>query len=154
MAPDSTRADVVLGDELVRVFKLLQTARLRAPRVHPGVDPLAYPLLFTLRRGPRRVSDLAVAVHSDVSTVSRQVRSLVDLDLVRRGPDPDDRRAQALTLTAGGEALVIRIREERDAWLTDLLHGWSPTDTRAFARLLARFATDLETSFGTTRSPR
>ncbi|MGL5929660.1 MAG: hypothetical protein ACRCY8_12060, partial [Dermatophilaceae bacterium] len=64
MAPTPAPAEVVLSDELIRVFKLLQTARLRTPRAHTGVDPLAYPLLFTLQRGPRRVSDLAEAVHS------------------------------------------------------------------------------------------
>src|SRR4051794_35740785 len=40
-----------------------------------------------------RVSALAEVLHSDVSTVSRQVSTLVDLGFVRRGPDPDDGRA-------------------------------------------------------------
>ncbi|MGL5929681.1 MAG: MarR family transcriptional regulator, partial [Dermatophilaceae bacterium] len=71
--------------------------------------------------------------------------------LVARGPDADDRRAQALTLTADGEALVIRIREERDAWLAQVLHRWRPAETRTLASLLARFATDLEASLATPR---
>ncbi len=34
----------VLGDELVRVTKLLHVAKAQAPRKHPQVDPMAYPL--------------------------------------------------------------------------------------------------------------
>jgi DNA-binding MarR family transcriptional regulator len=134
------------GDELLRVTKLLQVARMRAPRAHPQVDPMAYPLLFHLARRPLRVSALAELVHSDVSTVSRQVSTLVDLGLVSRGPDPDDGRAQALSVTPQGTELLTAIRRGRDQWLARLLTDWSADDLRDFTAHLARFAHDLETS--------
>ena len=142
-APSATLA---LGDNLIRVVKLLHTIRQQAPRQHPQVDPMAYPLLFNLRAQPLRVSALADAVHSDVSTVSRQVSTLVDLGFVRRGPDPDDRRAQALSLTDDGKALLVAIREDRDRWLRGLLTDWPPEDVDAFATHLRHFASDLEAS--------
>jgi DNA-binding MarR family transcriptional regulator len=141
--PGSTLA---LGDHLIRVVKLLHAVRQHAPRQHPQVDPMAYPLLFNLRAQPLRVSALAEAVHSDVSTVSRQVSTLVDLGFVRRGPDPDDRRAQALSLTDEGEALLVAIREDRDRWLSGLLADWPREDVDSFTRHLRQFAADLETS--------
>ena len=137
---------LALGDHLIRVVKLLHTIRQQAPRRHPQVDPMAYPLLFNLRAQPMRVSALAEAVHSDVSTVSRQVSTLVDLGFVRRGPDPDDRRAQALSLTDEGEALLVAIREDRDRWLSGLLADWPREDVDSFARYLQQFAADLDTS--------
>lgn len=133
-----------LGDELVRVSRLLHVAKAQAPRKHPQVDPMAYPLLFNLKREPMRVSALADAVHVDVSTVSRQVSTLVELGLVERGPDPDDRRAQALSVTEEGSALLVAIREGRDRWLQDLLSDWSDDDVRTFSDQLARFASVLE----------
>jgi DNA-binding MarR family transcriptional regulator len=133
-----------LGDELVRVTKLLHVAKSQAPRRHPQVDPMAYPLLFNLKRCPMRVSALAEAVHVDVSTVSRQVSTLVDLGLVERGPDPDDRRAQALSVTDEGNDLLLAIREGRERWLASLLSDWSDDDVRRFTDNLARFASDLE----------
>ena len=133
-----------LGDELVRVTKLLHVAKAQAPRRHPQVDPMAYSLLFNLKREPMRVSALADAVHVDVSTVSRQVSTLVDLGLVERGPDPDDRRAQALSVTEEGEALLVAIRDARDRWLRELLADWADDDVRRFSDHLARFASDLE----------
>jgi DNA-binding MarR family transcriptional regulator len=136
----------VLGDDLLRVVKLLHHTRQQAPRQHPQVDPMAYPLLFNLQAGPLRVSALAEAIHSDVSTVSRQVSTLVDLGFVTRGPDPVDGRAQALTLTDEGTTLLHGIRNARDRWLSSLLADWSDEDVAVFSEHLRHFASDLETS--------
>lgn len=135
-----------LGDDLIRVVKLLHTVRQHAPRQHPQVDPMAYPLLFNLKVRPMRVSALAEALHSDVSTVSRQVSTLVDLGFVDRGPDPDDGRAQALSLTDEGTALLTAIREDRDRWLQGLLSDWPDADIASFSAHLRHFASDLEAS--------
>ncbi len=153
VAPTPTLA---LGDQLIRVVKLLHIVRQHSPRQHPQVDPMAYPLLFNLKVGPLRVSALAEAIHSDVSTVSRQVSTLVDLGFVRRGPDPVDGRAQALSLTDEGEALLGAIREDRDRWLQGLLTDWSDDDIAAFGQHLQHFASDLEASLPTipTRNDR
>ena len=80
-----------LSHELVRLMKLFQSLRQHAPRLHPGVDTASYPILFNLADGPRRVSDLAGCVHSDVSTVSRQVTGLVTHGLRREGARPPGR---------------------------------------------------------------
>ncbi len=139
-----------LGDDLIRVVKLLHHVRQQAPRRHPQVDPMAYPLLFNLKVHPMRVSALAEVLHSDISTVSRQVSTLVDLGFVVRGPDPDDGRAQALSLTDEGTALLGAIREDRDRWLKGLLANWSDDDVTAFSVHLRHFASDLEASLPST----
>ncbi|GGL36543.1 MarR family transcriptional regulator [Phycicoccus endophyticus] len=142
-----------LGDELVRVVKLIHAARARAPRHHPLVDPMAYPLLSKLAPGPMRVSALAELVHSDVSTVSRQVSTLVDLGFVSRQPDPDDGRAHVLAVTDDGDQLMCTIREGRDQWLRTLLADWTDDEVRSLTTHLARLAADLET-FLTDPTPR
>ncbi len=139
----SSTPTAVLGDELIRVVKLLHAARHRAPRRHPLDDPAAHPLLFALVRAPLRVSELADAVHADISTVSRHVSTLVDAGLVSREADPADGRAQALTITAEGTAFLTAIRQDRDRWLQDLLADWSETDIRVLTSHLARLAADL-----------
>ena len=65
-----------LGDQLIRTVKLIQAARTRGSTLVEGLDQSAYPILFTLGLEPRRMSDLADAIHSDISTVSRQVAGL------------------------------------------------------------------------------
>lgn len=145
----ATRAAIptaALGDDLIRVVKLLHVVRQHAPRQHPQVDPMAYPLLFNLRVRPMRVSALAEVLHSDVSTVSRQVSTLVDLGFVTRGADPDDGRAQALTLTDEGDRLLTAIRDNRDTWMRGLLADWDDDDVATFSTHLRHFASNLEAS--------
>jgi DNA-binding MarR family transcriptional regulator len=77
-----------LSMELVRVMKLFGSMGTHAPKVHPGVEPASYPILFSLTAGPQRVSLLAEHVYSDVSTVSRQVTTLVSHGLLEKVTDP------------------------------------------------------------------
>ena len=142
-----------LGDELVRVLKLMQAARLRWPGPAPGVDGSAYPILFTLAREPRRVSDLAETIHSDVSTVSRQVANLSRSGFVDRTPDPDDGRAQLLSLTESGRDVVAEARRHRDAWLARLVADWSEDEVDRLAGLLGRFADSLQHTLSIPKDP-
>ena len=131
---------------LVRLIKLMKSMRQHAPRVHPAVDSTAYPILFTLADEPHRVSALAELVHSDVSTVSRQVSALVTHGLLDKVSDPADGRAQVVQLSPEGEALVERIRADRNEWFRTLLDDWTPDDARTFATHLERFGDALESS--------
>src|SRR5262245_11500612 len=68
-----------------------------------GFDRSAFILLKNLiHMGPSRSSALAAAVHSDPSTVSRQVAALVRDGLVERRADQDDGRASLLAATPAG----------------------------------------------------
>jgi DNA-binding MarR family transcriptional regulator len=125
-------------------MKLMGAVKQRAPRVDPKVDPIGYPLMFNLRDEPRRVSEIAERVYLDVSTVSRHVSNLVALGLVTKVPDPDDKRAQVLTLTEDGQRMLVDLRERRNAWLDEVTSDWSERDLATFHRLLTRFADDVE----------
>jgi DNA-binding MarR family transcriptional regulator len=135
-----------LSVTVVRVMKLMQGMRQHAPRYHPGLDAGAYPVLFNLAAGPKRVSELADCVHSDVSTVSRQTSTLVGLGIARKVTDPADGRAQVITITDEGEALVARIKAERSRWFQGMLADWSPEDIASFTAYLDRFGDALEAS--------
>lgn len=142
--PRLGRDAVSLGDHLIRVVKLLNAHRHQVPRQHPGVDPAAYPLLFTLAVGSMRMSELAAHIHSDISTVSRQVAHFVALGLMTRDPDPTDGRAQQLHLTDEALALLVSVQASRERWVDHVLADWTQDDRAAFAAHLARFASSLE----------
>lgn len=131
---------------MVRVIKLIKGMRQHAPSLHPGVDASAYPVLFTIASGPKRVSELADCIHSDVSTVSRQASNLVSLGVATKVTDPDDGRVQLITLTAEGEALVETIKAERSRWFQSLLTDWTSEEVAEFTAYLERFGEALETS--------
>jgi len=133
-----------LSTELVRVMKLIQSLRQHAPKLHPGVEPASYPILFNLAQEPRRVSLLAGCVHSDVSTVSRQVTMLASHGLLHKVADPLDGRAFMVSLSAEGEDLVERLKAGRGEWFRQMLHDWEPAEADAFNDQLDRFAASFE----------
>jgi DNA-binding MarR family transcriptional regulator len=138
-----------LNIELVRVMKLFASMRQHAPKVHPGVEPASYPILFNLVAGPQRVSLLAEHVYSDISTVSRQVTTLVSHGLLEKVTDPHDGRACMVSLSTEGADLVERLKASRGEWFRHLLQDWEPADAEAFGEYLERFATSVEVSKAT-----
>ena len=135
-----------LNAELVRVIKLFHSMRQHAPKLHPGVEPASYPILFNLIDEPKRVSLLAECVLSDVSMVSRQVTTLVSHGLLDKVADPQDGRACMVSLSGEGTELVERLRTGRAEWFRETLKDWEPAEAEAFGDFLERFAASVEVS--------
>ncbi len=141
---DETEID--LGDALLRFREALdRTAAQRAARHPDELDRAAYALLVRLHdQGPGRATDLAAAVGTEPSTVSRQVTQLVDRGLVTRTADPSDGRASLLQLTDRGAHYAELARRRRREVVARVVAGWPPPDRDRLARLLDRFVDDLE----------
>lgn len=135
--------DVFLG--LLRVQKLLVAAKHSAPRLEDGVDVTAYPALFVVAgAGTVRVSELAATLHNDVSTVSRQVSSLVSSGLLEKSADPNDGRASVVSMTDHGRAAVGRIQASRATWFQGLLTDWDGPATAEFVTRLRELGDALD----------
>lgn len=124
-------AELELADRLAvaltHTLKTLTAVRRQVrDENHPEDTALPLPVLFTLAEGPMRIGALADAVWSDVSTISRQVADLVDRGYVEKVTDPQDRRAQRVTLTEAGRELVARVRRTRADHVASLLADWEP----------------------------
>ncbi|ACU74926.1 transcriptional regulator, MarR family [Catenulispora acidiphila DSM 44928] len=105
-----------------------------------GLDENAYPVLSGLARtGPRNAADLAAVVGLDRSGVSRHASRLEAAGLVRREPDPADRRSVLLVLTDAGAAAVEQMRGRFVERVSASLAAWPPGEAEAFARGLRRF---------------
>lgn len=146
-------ADTV-GIELIRLVRLIDRKQAAHRAEHPdAVERPTYLLLVHLiKDGPQRAATLAESVHSDPSTVSRQVAQLVRLGLVERTADPEDGRATLLAATAEGHRVFQENRRTRTERIAAILAGWEPADRRRFAELLGRFTTDFENHSGPGRA--
>ncbi|MCQ4084771.1 MarR family transcriptional regulator [Streptomyces sp. RB6PN25] len=130
-----------LGIEIVRFSRLMAAWKHRAKNEPGAAERILLARLVT--DGARRATDLAAEAFLDLSTVSRQVRSLVERGLVERRPDPEDRRGYLLTATDAGHETYMEFRRQRDAELGALLASWSPEDRYQLIRLMTRLNDDL-----------
>jgi DNA-binding MarR family transcriptional regulator len=145
-----------IGSQLVRLVRLIERVQAQYQAEHSdAVDRATYLLLVHLvKDGPRRAGALAEAVHSDPSTVSRQVAHLVQLGLVERVADPADGRATLLVATDEGRRVFDENRQLRNRSLAAMMSDWSDADRLAFARLLTRFTDGFECHKARTGPPR
>lgn len=106
----------------------------RARMVHPDLHPLSFMVLnHVVETGPLRAGELSDAFHMDKAGVSRQVQQLVELGLVERRPDPDDRRASLLAGTGDAVRRIAAMQRERSARFDARLGDWSDAEVAGFA---------------------
>ncbi|GAA4865666.1 MarR family winged helix-turn-helix transcriptional regulator [Saccharopolyspora cebuensis] len=110
-----------------------------AAHVHPDLDAASYSLLLVIAdAGSLRGMDVAERTGLDKSTVSRQIATLVDLDLLERVPDPDDGRARRIQLSAHGRRRFAELRAIRRNHLFGEFDNWPTADLADLARLLGK----------------
>ncbi len=140
-AATALEAAAGLGDEMLRFIRLVAAWKHSAKQDARAADRVL--LARLVMDGDRRATDLAADVFLDLSTVSRQVRSLVERGLAERRPDPDDRRGSLLSATDAGRAAFQEYRNMRDTQLAALLEPWPGEDRYQLIRLMARLNDDL-----------
>lgn len=130
--------------DLGAAFAWLARAMIKAEepilRAH-GVEMWDYVVLATLQDGPAPTqSELAAATGRDKTRLIPILDRLEARGLLRRTPDPADRRNRVVALTAAGRELVAAcragIREMEAEFLADL----DPGERRMFIEALDRLA--------------
>ena len=105
------------------------------------LTPTQAQMLCLLRTEPRGMAELCRVLGVERSSLTGLVDRAERSGLVERRPDPGDRRAVRVALTAGGNAAVRRFHDELSARLCDLLVGLSDTERARFQRTVARVVT-------------
>lgn len=145
-----TDAELVVADELgaqlVRFIRAIHRAKSLVAKHGPdGIERAAYAVLFCLvHDGPQRTSKLAEMLHAEISTISRQSRTLVQHGLIERRADPLDGRACLLAPTEEGLRVFEENRKQRSRWLAEVQADWPDEDRQTLNTLLDRLNTGLE----------
>jgi DNA-binding MarR family transcriptional regulator len=109
-----------------------------------SIDRAGYWLLVRISgQAPIRMSELADSVELDLSTVSRQIRNLVESGLVGKIPDPVDGRASLLSLSERGWAVLESVSEARRRVLAEVLDDWTKAERNALASGMLRLEVGL-----------
>jgi len=129
---------VILMNRPQRDSALLQEAGV-------SLDRALFPLLVVVeRKGPIGVVELGDSVGRDYTTVSRQIAKLDGLGLITRRPSKADRRVREAVITAQGKKVTSAIDSARERLAALLFANWSKRDLQDLARLMRRFADDLQ----------
>jgi DNA-binding MarR family transcriptional regulator len=147
----SATLDLIQRELAVLIRRALRGTVLQTEGHEHKLDLAAYALLIRLADdGPQRSGDLARAFGVDKSTMSRQVSALQRAGLVTRTEDAADRRAYQVTISPAGRHSLDSTRATRRRLYRELLSHWTEADRQDFARLLARYNTDMSTLSPTT----
>jgi DNA-binding MarR family transcriptional regulator len=71
------------------------------------------------------VQQVAETLGTDITTFSRQVQSLIKMNLVKKTPDPDDRRVYILSLTTEGKYVATTIDHQMNSYLNEVFSHMS-----------------------------
>jgi DNA-binding MarR family transcriptional regulator len=110
-----------------------------------SLDRALFPLLIAVeRKGPIGVVEMAELVGRDYTTVSRQITKLDSLGLINRRQSKVDNRVREATISAKGKETTRAIDTARERLAAILFAKWSKRDLQDLARLMRRFADDLQ----------
>lgn len=154
-SPDELATADRIGSELIRLVRLIERKSAQYQADNPdALERATFHLLVHLvKDGPRRAGTLAEAVHSDPSTISRQIAHLVGLGYVERAADPEDGRATLLVATVEGRRVFEENRRRRNEHIAQMVEDWSESDRQTLCALLHRFSTDFENVMTHTAEP-
>lgn len=146
-ADDDTIA--ALESALHSLARRLRQALLKdylARQAGHDLDQAGLAVLYVLQaeKASPRITDVAARLGIDPPAVTRKAQQLERLDLVSRTRDADDARAFRLRLTPEGERRLSSFQLARHQWLTSVLTGWTPGECQELARLMGRFADDID----------
>jgi DNA-binding MarR family transcriptional regulator len=93
-------------------------------------------LYLVFAAGELRMSELAARLHVTSSTATGQVDRLVELDLLERHADPNDRRQVVVTATPRAMANIDQMRELNARRMRDLLGRIEPSELATIERAI------------------
>ncbi|MEI2712084.1 MAG: MarR family transcriptional regulator [Nocardioides sp.] len=129
----------------VLVRRLRRVLGERARAVDPALSAGHYMMLSYVERcGPLRAAAVADALEADKAAVSRKLHQLIELGLVVRTPDPEDGRAQLVSVTEGARTKLRAVASARSALLRQRLGGMSDQDLAVLVTSLGFYNRALE----------
>ena len=134
MTADPGRRD--LAAMIVPLGRTLTAAEQPVLRAH-GISMWGYVVLNALGREPLRTqAALAQAIGADKTRIIAVLDALQEQGLIAREPDPADRRARLLSLTAEGRRLRATVQTAIQDREEHLLARLPAADRRGFLRAL------------------
>jgi DNA-binding MarR family transcriptional regulator len=139
--PDLDPSPIGIVGRVSRLARALE-ARLEPVYKEHGLEPGWHDILATLRRsGPDyklRPTDLTNASMLTSSGTTKRLDKLENAGLIRREPDPNDRRGTLIALTGEGRSLIDALTPAHLANEASLISALDPAEQEQLAGLLRK----------------
>ncbi|MEK3758322.1 MarR family winged helix-turn-helix transcriptional regulator [Paenibacillus sp. FSL P4-0338] len=97
-------------------------------------------LLYEIDRSHNpSMQQVAETLGTDITTFSRQVQSLVKMNLVKKTPNPTDRRILTLSLTTEGKMVATTIDHQMNEYLNEAFSHMSEFEVETLLRSIKLF---------------
>jgi DNA-binding MarR family transcriptional regulator len=142
-------------EDLARsIYRLTTVQRALARHALAELGSRGFTALGVAHRfGPVRVSEIADRLSVDLSVASRQIAALEHAGYVVREADPDDRRAQRISITDAGVRVLGESHRRMVEAFEQALGDWSEDELAQLASGLDRLRDDFSGMAGTPAAP-
>lgn len=98
------------------------------------------------------IQQVAEALGTDITTFSRQIQSLIKMNLVLKTPDSADRRVSILSLTTEGKYVATTIDEQMKTYLNEIFSHMNEFEKETVIRSI-KLLNDAMAKSGTCCTP-
>lgn len=123
-----------------RIAQLSTKLNKQASRVlkeHGGLSLVQWRILALVHlSGPVYSATLVKSIHMDAGLFSRNLKSMIELKLIKATADKDDSRKQLLTLTSRGKKQYAKAGPAMEVRRQNLTRGMNAEDKESLFRLL------------------
>ena len=141
-ALEASELETALGFWL-RLAQQQDLRRFNALFAGQGITQLLYAILLVVAANPGcRQSALGARLRIRQPNMVEPIDQLIGRGLMARAPDPRDRRAQTLSLTPAGDALLAGLRASHDGLTRGYRERLGPERYDQLADLLRLFVTE------------
>lgn len=134
---------------LESIFRLVHSLKRKMSEQIESLDSEIAPMNIRVmkiitKKSPCTAIDIAHFLNRDKAQVTRLVNALINQELVKKSPNPEDKRSQLLVLTNKGEDIMAKVSNIDREMLQRMTKGMNEDELEQFSQIASKMAQNLE----------
>ncbi|CAH6794463.1 Transcriptional regulator, MarR family protein [Vibrio chagasii] len=134
---------------LESIFRLVHSLKRQMSEQIESLDSEIAPMNIRVmkiitKKSPCTAIDIAHFLNRDKAQVTRLVNALINQELVKKSPNPEDKRSQLLVLTNKGEEIMTKVSNIDREMLQRMTKGMAEDELEQFRKVANKMAKNLE----------
>ncbi|PTO97326.1 MarR family transcriptional regulator [Vibrio sp. 10N.286.48.B8] len=134
---------------LESIFRLVHSLKRQMSEQIESLDSEIAPMNIRVmkiitKKSPCTAIDIAHYLNRDKAQVTRLVNALINQELVKKSPNPEDKRSQLLILTNKGQEVMSKVSDIDRDMLKRMTRGMAEDELEQFRKIAKKMAQNLE----------